>query len=614
MNWKNWFKSNCWLIGILIFAAALRFYHADFQSLWLDEVLSMNDANPKLTFRQFYDSVLFWESFPHLYFLLLKFALAIFGYTSLVARILSAIIGIFGVYAMYLLGRELYSKRAGLIAAGLTAVNIFHLSHSQEVRSYGMLFLFTVLAFYRLAVLIRKPSYKNAIFFGIFSGLTINAHFFGFTALFAQYLLLLFFLIKYPPDLRKHFFICSFLAGVITLIFILPTYDAIQALLKIESFWVPKPANDSFTIMFKEFFGNSELIIYAINILVIYYFLKVFGEKLQNNSHSEIITNKVIFNFIILLVWIVVSVVIPLVKSYLDVSVILIRYFTNVLAVLILVIAIAIDLIKSKMIKYCVIAVVLVFSLVDIFVVKDYYNAPSKTQYRELCNEIINKNPDNAKIIVHWGWIFPYFFQNNPNVKLENKDFPDHIESMRNKSTPIKSFWYADANSRPYNLTPADEAYLNENFVMREKLEYFDAWARFYVAKNEAETTSDKLDFKSFTPVSFDDNGNILIFNNANARSALFHLQKGKYDLVIKGNSLPAKPINNENAHLKVRVNGAIIGDYFMSENPAGEEKVFSFDTDADKNARVQLIYDNDVLVNGQDRNVIIYSIDVRKK
>ena len=133
MKINNWIKNNQWLLLILSFATFLRLYRVDFQSIWLDEILTMNDANPKLTLKEFYDGIMFWEFIPHLYFLLVKFLFEIFGYTTIVARVFSAFIGIVGVYSMYLLAKEIFNKNAGLIAAALLTVNIFHISFSASL-------------------------------------------------------------------------------------------------------------------------------------------------------------------------------------------------------------------------------------------------------------------------------------------------------------------------------------------------------------------------------------------------------------------------------------------------------------------------------------------------
>lgn len=241
----EWFKVNKWIIIILIIAGFLRIYKLDFQSIWLDEILSMNNSNPKLTLKQLYDSVMFWEFIPHLYFYILRLFFEVFGFTTFIARVPSVIFGIAGVYAIYLLGKELINKKTGLIAAAFICVNIYHISYSQEARPYAMLFLFSVLAFYRLVILIKKPNYKNAIYYGLFAGLIINSHFFGFITVFSQVLILLFFLIKTKKDERKTFFIFSILSGIIFLLLVWLTKDALLRVSEITSFWLQKPGPDA---------------------------------------------------------------------------------------------------------------------------------------------------------------------------------------------------------------------------------------------------------------------------------------------------------------------------------------------------------------------------------
>ena len=103
----------------------------------------------------------------------------------------------------------------------------------------------------------KKASLKNAIYYGFFAGLILNAHFFGFITLFAQYLLLLFFLIQSTKETRKTFFINSFVSGIVTLIIFLPAYEAFVRVSEIQSFWLQKPGQDAITKLFNEFFGDA---------------------------------------------------------------------------------------------------------------------------------------------------------------------------------------------------------------------------------------------------------------------------------------------------------------------------------------------------------------------
>src|SRR5690606_31425283 len=252
--------------------------------------------------------------------------------------------------------KELFSRRAGLFAAAITCVNIFHISYSQEIRPYILFFLFTVLAFYRLSILIKAPTFRNAVYFGIFSGLMIHAHFFGFITLFSQAVILLFFLLNSPSAARMHFFKCCALGGLVAILVVIPTYESFFQVASIEAFWIPAPGPDVFTVIFRDFFNKSELQLFIVNIVMIFYFLQVFKQKLAANSNSAVLGNKLVFGFIILITWPFTSLVIPILKSYLDVPMIILRYFINILPAIFLAIAIGIDLIRNKIVKYAVIS------------------------------------------------------------------------------------------------------------------------------------------------------------------------------------------------------------------------------------------------------------------
>src|SRR5690554_5249157 len=105
------------LVLILILAAILRFYNLDFQSIWIDEIHTMVEANSSLSYREFYEIMLKREQMPHLYYIIARVFSFLFGDLVVVVRSVSAIAGILSVYGIYLLGKELSSKRAGLIAA-----------------------------------------------------------------------------------------------------------------------------------------------------------------------------------------------------------------------------------------------------------------------------------------------------------------------------------------------------------------------------------------------------------------------------------------------------------------------------------------------------------------
>ncbi|MBC8883669.1 hypothetical protein H9X57_10740 [Flavobacterium piscinae] len=144
----------------------------------------------------------------------------------------------------------------------------------------------------------------------------------------------------------------------------------------------------------------------------------------------------------------------------------------------------------------------------------------------------------------------------------------DYVSGIKNNSIKKEPFWYADANSRPYSLNKDQEKFLLENFNLIDKIEYYDAWAHYYEPKTEVSIlTEGNINLSLFKPNRLDNNGNIILFKNGNVRSPNIFLEKGNYKLIINCNSLPDKPINNENAHLNVKINGQMVEDFYLSEN-----------------------------------------------
>src|SRR5437868_14723286 len=102
------------LLIIASLAIVLRFINLDYQSLWLDEIYTMNMANPDNSIAEIYKLSQNTDPMSVVYFTLLNFCFKIFGYSSLAARAFSAFFGIVGIFLIYRLGTELRGRGAGL--------------------------------------------------------------------------------------------------------------------------------------------------------------------------------------------------------------------------------------------------------------------------------------------------------------------------------------------------------------------------------------------------------------------------------------------------------------------------------------------------------------------
>ncbi len=123
-SWPLEIKAETWLvIAVTALAAALRFATLTTQSYWLDEAQAVHELG--LSFGSMLHA---WSSFewnPPLYLLIAWPWAKLFGTGEFGLRALSALLGTAVVPLLYLAGRELISRRAGLVAAALAAVNPF---------------------------------------------------------------------------------------------------------------------------------------------------------------------------------------------------------------------------------------------------------------------------------------------------------------------------------------------------------------------------------------------------------------------------------------------------------------------------------------------------------
>ena len=499
-NLINLIKSNKVIFLFLIIGSFLRLYHLNFQSPWLDEIHTLNEANPKLSFNEVHDALLIAEPHPPLYFFIMNVVFKIFGYSIFIARMVSAIIGIAGLYSIYLLGKELFSKKVGIFAMILLSVNYFHIYYSQDARMYGLLFLTTTLSFYYLTRLIKIPTLKNTLIFGLVSTLMIYSHFFAVFTLFAQYIILLYYII-FPFNIsRARFFKYSLISGLMTILLYIPTYKLILKTTEMKSIWIQMPSLDVYTQFFKDFFGQSETVLFFIVPLIIFYFIKLFGENQNQKNTINPIEDKNIFSFIVLFLWILITIIIPLIRTYTSLPMLVNRYFINILPAVLIMISIALSMINNKTVKYGMISILFIFSLSDIIIVKKYYTQPNKSQFREASEFVKSNTKPNEIIYSSLSWYFNYFF-NEP--KIIDKPLNSIISETKNDTTLLASFWYINSHGNKFEISKENEQFFNENYVVDKNFEGYDAWAKRFIPKKFIKNDIKIDKFKPFSKPNY---------------------------------------------------------------------------------------------------------------
>jgi 4-amino-4-deoxy-L-arabinose transferase-like glycosyltransferase len=137
------------LAGLTLLAAFLRFYRIGNQNLWLDEITTLNAVNmgARLSLEDLVTNI---QGPLH--------AAVIWLVTQVTMRegalrAVSAVASVATVPIVFALGRELFDRRTGMLAALLFAVSPFSIWYAQEARNYAFLYAFaglSTLLVYRL--------------------------------------------------------------------------------------------------------------------------------------------------------------------------------------------------------------------------------------------------------------------------------------------------------------------------------------------------------------------------------------------------------------------------------------------------------------------------------
>jgi mannosyltransferase len=166
------------LAGIVLAGIVVRFASLGLQSYHHDEVITAMRVIPD-GFEEMLHRVKTSESTPPLYYVLAWGWAKAFGTDEFGLRSLSALFGAATVPVGYLIGRQLASRRVGLVLAVLIAVNPMLIWYSQEARSYALLVFFGALS---LLFFVRALDSRRGRDLGLWaavSALALCSHYFA---------------------------------------------------------------------------------------------------------------------------------------------------------------------------------------------------------------------------------------------------------------------------------------------------------------------------------------------------------------------------------------------------------------------------------------------------
>ena len=166
------------LVGALTLAgAALRLATIDVQGFWFDEALTSHLL--ELSLGDMLAELPDTQLTPPLYYVLAWPWVQVFGGHELALRSFSALAGVATIPVAYLAGRELVSRRAGVVLAALTAFNPLLVWYSQEGRPYALLALLGAASLLFFARALRRRTSRELWLWAAVAVLALLTHYFA---------------------------------------------------------------------------------------------------------------------------------------------------------------------------------------------------------------------------------------------------------------------------------------------------------------------------------------------------------------------------------------------------------------------------------------------------
>lgn len=576
---EKWYrkKVNLLLLVILIAAFILRFYRLDHESLWLDEVQSMKQADPFISSWKQMFLYLSWDQHPPLFYILERCFLTIFrtgNDPEFTGRILPAIFGVLSVWAVYLLGKEIFNSTLGLIAAAITCVNYYDLLYSQEIRDYILVFLASALSYVYFIRLIRWQRPRDRWLYTLFAAMTAYSHYYGIFIVASQFFLagILMVVDKDRKAYGKNFAI----SGAVIALLYLPWVPQLMKMGAMKSFWNPPVAGDFIIEYFKDYFGNdNHLLIPVILVLLSFVLIKVVISR--RKAWADCKNNPAILCLLLVLSAALFVFILPYIRSRFNFSMLFPRYTIVILPLLLVSIAYGVLLIPFKLVRIIVVSFLVIFSFTNVVIDNKFYSSVHKMQLREATSFATTEKTGKLPIFsdgIDWQLDY-YILKSGYTGPLIGGPRKANIDSVLKKSSSrynAGGFWLVDVHSRDQYLDSTTRAALDSQYVLTLAVDYFDAFAELYMAKDSViEVATD-----DFQPGTFETSNRL-------------PLKKGNYVIGVESKGTKAK---DDFAKLGVFIDDKKIGDYYTKENFQILPLYYQQSRDEDS-ARIRIVLEN---------------------
>lgn len=434
------------LTAILVLGLFLRIYCLTCESVWLDEGYSILWAKQEPS--QIIDAVS-KDVHPPLYFLVLHYWITIFGDSELAVRLLSVIFGLLAIIMMYMVGNLLFNKDMGILGSLILSLSVFHIHYSQEIRSYSLMVLLTLVSMYFFLKLLERRSYPISAGYIVSSALLIYTHFFGLFVIAAQNICLLSLFIITRKATKTGFRRWIILQAILFILYLPWLGFLIRQTLIVQGGeflgWLTQPSILLLASSFFEYSGYFNLaaplwVLSLSAVLSVYFIIMSLNSILKIKKSDR---EKTLF----LVIWLLTLIILPFMISYFSAPIYFTRFTIPASLAFYLLVAKGILNIRDEKLRAASTGMIVILSLVSIW---GYISVVDNEQWREVV-DYIETNAEQGDLALINAWYcyvpFDYYFTRtdlvttDPFPKWDYEVNEDNIKNLEHVVTDYERVW-----------------------------------------------------------------------------------------------------------------------------------------------------------------------------
>lgn len=465
------FHIRTWHILALILLVGLlfRMYDLETKGLWMDEIHSAVAADPGWS----YPELLAYaeKDQPPVFFIILHEWYKLTSYSDFSGRLLSVIFGLFGIIAMFFLGREIKDQRVGLLAAFFTSINYFHIDHSREVRFYPFLFLFALLSYLFFIRCLKIKKNIDFFWYTFFTALLLNTHYFGIVVFLSQSLLFLVFLIwKKITDIK--FILKGVVSGIVAGLSLAHWLPVIIGDIGITHFHI-QPIRWYFLVQYFYMYFRD-----PVTCVVVGLFILIALRELMTRYKSR---GFIIEDFV-LVGWICLGYFIPLAYSILQLPMLQDKYTFIVVPGILMLAALGFDQLADKRWSLYLLSLLFLCILINSFFIKRLYHIKyPPEQWREVAQEIVKSDKDTQLVFSEYAWYYRYYFKVYKSVNLPLEPAYANFNGLIVNANSVWVIISTKLSDR--GLSEAQQKKLDQQFKLERTETFIDSRAIRYIRK-----------------------------------------------------------------------------------------------------------------------------------